>query len=519
MIMDLKVKNRAAQSMVSSNSTERSGGFFPVFSGFSSVLSLVSLPVSPPVLFRKKCSAAAVAAALLLCLDGQTASAMDMAQAINEAVRKSPLVMESTAKEEEAELLIKRSEARKYPTLGVQAAGNVGSVSGSASRRTTAALVGRVTLYDFKANKAEIERDRNRREFFRYKTDEAREQTAYEVAQSYLQALRFRELILAEQANLERHRKIASDLAIIVGIDRGRKYELTQAQARVLAVENRVVQHEKALRLSLTRLRKYGVVLDAGDLRNPFALTSPDTQEALKTLEEHPSVKAQVFESRAVLDEVKARKRSEKPRIVLESSLDDRLKNNTRVLLEWNFLDRSNRFYTESFTRQYAAAQARTDVIRDDIESRSLAARMDYEESSRLLKAAQAQIKTSQEVVELYNKQFKIARRTLIELLNAYSELSAVETAKVGAQSDRRAAVMEWMYANASLLRWAKSDRSGVPANEVAELEKTLADGLSLKLSTLLGLLAQYDAGGSVETGSEVGSEPLPLRAESQLHL
>lgn len=450
----------------------------------------------------------------------QMAHAKDMAQAIKEAVSNSPLVMESVAKEEEAELLIKRSEAQGDPTLGVQAASNVITPSGNSSRKVNAALVGRYTLYDFKANEAQVDRDKNRREFFRYKTEEAREKTAYEVAQGYLQALRYHELVDVEKVNLERHQKIAGDLAIIVGIDKGRKYELTQAQARVLAVQNRITQNEKALRLTLGKLRKYGVVLEGGDLRNPFLLTSLDTQEALKVLEEHPSVKAQVFESRAVLDEVKTRKRSQKPRIVLESSLDDRLKNNTRILLEWNFLDRSNRYYTESFTKQYSAAQARTDVIRDDIESRSLSAKLDYDESSRLLKAAAAQISTSKEVVELYTKQFKIARRSLIELLNAYGELSAVETAKTTAQNDRRMAIMEWMYANAGLLRWARSDKSAIPSNEVAEVTKMLEDGMQLKMSTLLGVLAQNSFNsGLPDAGLGVGAEPLPLRSEWQLNL
>lgn len=450
----------------------------------------------------------------------QVAHAKDMAQAIKEAVSNSPLVMESVAKEEEAELLIKRSKAQRDPTLGVQAASNVITPSGTSSRKVNAALVGRYTLYDFKANEAQVDRDKNRREFFRYKTEEAREQTAYEVAQGYLQALRYHELAGVEKVNLERHQKIAGDLAIIVGIDKGRKYELTQAQARVLAVQNRITQNEKALRLTLGKLRKYGVTLDRSDLSNPFLLTSLDTQDALKVLEEHPSVKAQIFESRAVLDEVKTRKRSQKPRIILESSLDDRLKNNTRILLEWNFLDRSNRYYTESFTKQYSAAQARTDVIRDDIESRSLSAKLDYDESSRLLKAATAQIATSKEVVELYTKQFKIARRSLIELLNAYGELSAVETSRTTAQNDRRMAIMEWMYANVGLLRWAQSDKSAIPSNEVAEVTKMLEDGMQLKMTTLLGLLAQNSfTSGLPDADLGVGTEPLPLRSEWQLNL
>lgn len=459
-----------------------------------------------------------LACALAFLLVGGVAQARPLADVVREAVQRSPLVMEANARVEEADLLIERSKAQRYPTVGVRASSSV--VSSSRLRSdTNAALVGRMTLYDFDARKAEVERDENRREFFQYKKEETKEQTAYEVSSSYLQALRFRDLAAAEQENLRRHKAVESDLQIIAGIDKGRRYELTQAQARVLAVQNRIVQSEKAMRLALTKLRKYGVEVTPEELENPFLVTALDQAQSLAKVDDHPSVQAQVYESEAVKSELKARKSSEKPRIVLESSLNDRLKNDTRVLLEWNFFDRSNSYYTESFTKQYASAQARTDVIRDDIRERSLSAQMDYEQSSRQVEAAERQIQTSKEVVDLYTKQFKIARRSLIELLNAYGELSTVEVSKVTAQNDQRAAVLEWMYANAHVLQWAQSDHSTIPTEQVAEVMKVLSDGLNLRMETVLGMVATGQLDADTWTDLGVGEEPLLLKSSDFLQL
>ena len=58
-------------------------------------------------------------------------------------------------------------------------------------------------------------------------------------------------------------------------------------------------------------------------------------------------------------------------------------------------------------------------------------------------------------VVELYELQFKIGRRSLIELVNAYAELASVELSQVVAQNDWRAAVVHYLSARALLADWS----------------------------------------------------------------
>ena len=55
--------------------------------------------------------------------------------------------------------------------------------------------------------------------------------------------------------------------------------------------------------------------------------------------------------------------------------------------------------------------------------------------------------------------QFKVGRRSLIELVNAYAELSSVETSRVVAENAWRGAVLTYLHARAALADWAQAPR------------------------------------------------------------
>ena len=55
--------------------------------------------------------------------------------------------------------------------------------------------------------------------------------------------------------------------------------------------------------------------------------------------------------------------------------------------------------------------------------------------------------------------QFKVGRRSLIELVNAYAELAAVEGSLVAAENDYRRAVASYLAARAVLVDWAQAGR------------------------------------------------------------
>jgi hypothetical protein len=53
-------------------------------------------------------------------------------------------------------------------------------------------------------------------------------------------------------------------------------------------------------------------------------------------------------------------------------------------------------------------------------------------------------------VTEVFEKQFQIARRSMVDLLNAYAELSSVEAAAAQAESERQAFALEYLHATAT---------------------------------------------------------------------
>jgi adhesin transport system outer membrane protein len=59
-------------------------------------------------------------------------------------------------------------------------------------------------------------------------------------------------------------------------------------------------------------------------------------------------------------------------------------------------------------------------------------------------------------VVSDNEKQFKIARKSLIDVLNAYNELAGVEMAYVTAQNDYRMAALAYLRAQAGISNWMR---------------------------------------------------------------
>ena len=62
-------------------------------------------------------------------------------------------------------------------------------------------------------------------------------------------------------------------------------------------------------------------------------------------------------------------------------------------------------------------------------------------------------------MAELYQLQFKVGRRSLLDLVNAYAELASVEIARINAVNDHRQAVVNLLYARAALADWLLAQR------------------------------------------------------------
>ncbi len=368
---------------------------------------------------------------------------------IRDAVSGDPAILEARANEEVAASRGQATRAMRYPTFGVQAGQYVANPGDYA--KPFRGVVSRVNLYSAGAIDAAIEREAQRERSLQFRTAETRETVAANVASLYLEALRASELLQVERVNLVRHQRIVDDLQVIVDNDKGRRYEWVQANSRALQVSMRIVQYEKMMKLALSRLTRY--TPQTPTLVDPIPERWRDLLDVQKSKRTHPSVEAQLREAQAVRADQQALSRQRWPRVDLEAGAGN--SSYARVVLNWSFFDRSADYTVQGAAQQIIAAEKRADLLEREIDQRSATAEADMSQSLLMIQAAQEQIGASAAVVELYELQFKVGRRSLIELVNAYAELAAVEASRVNAANDYRQAVISYLYAQAALAEWA----------------------------------------------------------------
>jgi len=178
---------------------------------------------------------AKLVAAALFGLSAAAGMAEELPALIRDAVAADPEILEARANEDVAGSRLEATRAQRLPVLGLQAGGNAYNPDKFYSTPFRGA-VGKLNLYSAGAIGAQVERDELKLQFQRLRTEETRERVAYNVASLFLQALTAKELLATETANLARHQKIIDDLKVIVANDRGRRYELVQAESRGLQV-------------------------------------------------------------------------------------------------------------------------------------------------------------------------------------------------------------------------------------------------------------------------------------------
>lgn len=380
--------------------------------------------------------------------------AAGLAVLIEGAAQKDPSVLEALAREEQAQMQTQISRSGHWPVLGVQAQQELDQKTRDLTNPDPVALTGKLNLFSAGAISARVERDQFHEKFYGNKTEEARENLANTMAQQYLAALRNKELLDTEQANLARHEKIIADLNVIVQHDPGRKFELVQAQSRALQVRMRLVQYEKAMRLALSKLTRY--TDQPITLFNPFG---PEWRQAVRDPQQaasrHPSIQAQYNTMEATRAELDNLRKSRWPSVDLVVAAG-REQRSTRVVLNWNFLDRGAFYTQQGAAKQLTAAQSRVDLLQREIDERRQTAEADMTQSRLQATAAEQQIAASRQVVDLYEMQFRIARRSLLDVLNAYAELANVEVSRVVAENDYRNAVASYLDANAAFVDWAR---------------------------------------------------------------
>ena len=380
-----------------------------------------------------------------------------------ETLVQDPVLIEARAREREAAQLVKQTEAGHLPVLTVT--GNQTLMRhepfpywDGQRRRTDVSLRGSMNVFSWGAIDAAVQRDQAKHRYYQYRYDDIREDLAQTIAYSYLTALRAQESLSIFQRSLQRHDKIIARLNTIVQYDAGRRSELTQAQSRRLQVSSNIAQSQRTRDLALSRLARYlDHSLKPTDLQDPFLHTTP--RQILATYRDDvwqtPAYQSQKAELDSAQQALNASQASRLPALNLEGQLMSDNRHELNLTLSWNIFDQAARHEVARNAQLVTAAQARLDQTALDRQEQAASAETDMRQSYERAAQAKRQITLQQQVVNAYEQQFQIARRSLIEVLDAHNELTAVQLQQSTAVGDFREATLAYLHARASIARWA----------------------------------------------------------------
>ena len=205
-----------------------------------------------------------------------------------------------------------------------------------------------------------------------------------------------------------------------------------------------------------------------GELENPFAKLSiadllTHYPQNFADASEHPSYIAQLRELRSIEANVKAAERTRYPAIEMQAQAN-RYDSSVYLTMAVDVLNRKSTADIDEQRFQAQAAQARLTQIAQSLEQRAKVAELQMREDQSRIEIARVQAKAMEQVAQDYEDQFKIATKSLLDVVNSYSELANVEQQEVRAEYDLMTAKLDYLSAAGAITLWA-----GIPQQSVYE--------------------------------------------------
>ncbi|WP_087017790.1 TolC family outer membrane protein [Thaumasiovibrio subtropicus] len=311
-------------------------------------------------------------------------------------------------------------------------------------------LTFRQLLWDGWATSANIDRTEWEAEAQRYQLIADAEDKALRVAEVYIESLKTRELLELAEANFKVHRRIYNDIRRRTESGIGSVADQVQVEARVARSQsNLLAARNNLLDSESNYLRVVG--------RRPLAVVNPEVdatklpvslEEALYLAEEfHPRVKVATTDIEAALSQYESRRGVMMPTFTIEATQQwgEDLNGSagrtdeTSAMLRMNF----NLYNGGSDSAQSKQAAYQIDKSKDvrDNTLRMLTEGVRLSWSALELTLEQRifleeHVDAAAETVIAYEKQFRIGKRTLLDVLNTENELFEARQSYINAYYD-----------------------------------------------------------------------------------
>ena len=422
---------------------------------------------------KKTVKLLALAALLVVNMLGvSTVQALSLEQVVEHTLKTNPELLSSRQQLLSRESEISGAKAGFLPSLdlelGIGREGTESPATGGDNvelTRTESALRLRQLVYDGSATASEVDRQKARYNSQLFETVAQEETIAFRVSEVYVNALRQSELLQLLGSSLDIHQNIYDQMSLRADAGVGSRSDLDQIAARLALAKSNYIVGQNNLQDAVSNF--YGVVgylPESSTMNRPSPMTLTDKLESSLQIafDNNPQLKSADADIEAARAQYRASKSSFYPTLTLEGdrTYNEDIDGVEGVNEDWVIALRL-RYNIYRGGGDSARKSQTADLIGEAQEIRATTKRQ-VEEGLRLSWSAfnftsqQIEYLTSyvESVVatrEAYLKQFKIGKRSLLDLLNTENEVLDAKSSYLNTDYDRMLAQFRVVRAEGNL--------------------------------------------------------------------
>lgn len=399
-----------------------------------------------------------LAAAILSVGIANTAVAADLREVVQTAVSSNPDVLESAANRRARDSEYRRAQGAFLPTVDLSA--EIGPERLDRPNSFTAnendewrvskefTVTVRQMLFDGLASVNEVYRQSARVDGAALRVMERSEATALDAVEAYIDVLRHSAILSKARVNVDKHRRLYSDVQQRFEGGETGAADRSQARERVAAAEVVVAEVTKMLQETIAKYeRVVGEKPQSLQPVNPAGLPGGSVDVLVTNAAQiHPQVRAAIADADAAKYEFVSSKGNFLPEIALQgqATVGDDVggiegRNNAysgKLVFRWNlYTGGRDTARSMEYSERLTEASIRVDRIRRELKEGIERSWASVSSTSLRIKALQQQLAANRQVVDGYRQEYDIGQRTLLDVLNAENALFNSEIELISARS------------------------------------------------------------------------------------
>ncbi|CAM3573155.1 TolC family outer membrane protein [Parendozoicomonas haliclonae] len=414
-------------------------------------------------MFKKSLKVSLLAA--ITASSASTAYAGTLLDSVNEALSTNPEILIRSSEVDARRFEVRGAKAGYLPSVDLRAGigyensrnsttigfYNAGEESDQDLNRTRrdASIVARQMLWDGSAVESEVDRQKARLSSAAQDLCTAAETVALSATEAYLNILRQQAFVDLTRENVDEHERLVELIRKQGAKGRSNDADIAQAESRMVLAQANLISAESVLRDVRTQYQRIvgnlpqSLTLPSAPAGAPISLDAALAQ----AIDNHPVLKLAAADIQAAEAQYEASKSSFLPRFELEvgadwnsdanGGKDDTYTHTAKVNMTYNLYsggaDSARKSQTSRLINE--AVEVRNRALRQ-VEEEVRFAWIAVEYGEKRLRPLAEHVKQADLSRELYNKQFMIGNRTLLDLLDSQNEYFSARQSELNARFD-----------------------------------------------------------------------------------